>query len=143
MPKYENALQVADTFGHTVPRARASLAERGFGILTEIDVDTILKARINRHMPAYRIHGACNPQFAFTARGIDPSIGLLLPCNIVVRNLKTNRNLVEALDPTVVVTATGNPSFADVAAQPATLLAGVLSELVAPASHSTPTQQSR
>lgn len=143
MTKYGNDLEVAETFDHTVARTRASLAEHGFGILTEIDVAATMKAKLSQDMPAYLIFGACNPQLAFTALGIDPSIGLLLPCNVVVRSLETDRTLVEALDPTVMVTATGNPEFTDVAAQAATLLASVLSELGTPACHSTPTQPSR
>jgi uncharacterized protein (DUF302 family) len=131
MTQYGNAVEVADTFDRTVGRTRASLADHGFGVLTEIDVAATMKAKLNRDMPAYLILGACNPQLAHTALGIDPSIGLLLPCNVVVRSLESNRTLVEALDPTVMVTATGNPSFVDVAAQAATLLAAVLSDLEA------------
>lgn len=129
MTEYGNAVEVADTFDHTVARTRASLADHGFGILTEIDVAATMKAKLDQDMPPYLILGACNPHLAHTAIGIDPSIGLLLPCNVVVRRLDSGGTLVEALDPLVMVTATGNPAFADVAAQAATLLSAVLSEL--------------
>jgi uncharacterized protein (DUF302 family) len=132
MTQYGNAVEVADTFDHTVARTRTSLADQGFGILTEIDVAATMKAKLNQDMPAYLILGACNPHLAHAAIGIDPSIGLLLPCNVIVRSLESNRTLVEALDPMVMVTATGNPSFTDVAAQAATLLAAVLSDLATP-----------
>lgn len=129
MTEYGNAVEVADTFDHTVARTGAILADHGFGILTEIDVAATMKAKLNQVMPAYVIFGACNPQLAHTALGIDLSRGLRLPCNGVVRTLDSNRILVEALDPAVTVTATGNSSFADVAAQAATLLAAVRSDL--------------
>lgn len=143
MTTYAISTTLEAGYPESVERTRAALAEQGFGILTEIDVAATMKAKLSQDMPAYLIFGACNPQLAFTALGIDPSIGLLLPCNVVVRSLETDRTLVEALDPTVMVTATGNPEFTDVAAQAATLLASVLSELGTPACHSTPTQPSR
>jgi uncharacterized protein (DUF302 family) len=141
MTQFGNDVEVSDTCDRTVARTRVSLADHGFGILTEIDVAATMKAKLNQDMPAYLILGARNPYLAHTALGIDPSIGLLLPCNVVVGGLESHRTLVEALDPVVMVTATGNPSFADVAADAATLLAAVLSEPGTPDHHSTPTLQ--
>jgi uncharacterized protein (DUF302 family) len=104
-------------FTDTVDATRAALAEQGFGVLTEIDVAATMKAKLGKDMPAHVILGACNPPLAHQALTLEPSIGLLLPCNVVVRSLDDTHTLVEAMDPAVMVTATGNPELASVAEQ--------------------------
>ena len=101
-------------FAEAVGRVRAALAEQGFGVLTEIDVTATLRARLGEQMEDYLILGACNPPAAHQALGIDRSIGLLLPCNVVVR-ATPDGTLVEALDPQVMVTLTGRPELKPVA----------------------------
>ena len=101
-------------FADAVGRVRAALAEQGFGVLTEIDVTATLRARLGEQMEDYIILGACNPPAAHQALGIDRSIGLLLPCNVVVR-ATPDGTLVEALDPQVMVTLTGRPELKPVA----------------------------
>ena len=115
-------------FAEAVARVRASLAGQGFGVLTEIDVTATLKAKLGEQMEDYVILGACNPPFAHQALGIDRSIGLLLPCNVVVR-AAGHGTIVEALDPQVMVTLTGRPELKPVADEVARRLAAALAEL--------------
>jgi uncharacterized protein (DUF302 family) len=115
-------------FADAVARVRAALAAQGFGVLTEIDVTATLKAKLGEQMEDYVILGACNPPFAHQALGIDRSIGLLLPCNVVVRTAG-DRTVVEALDPQVMVTLTGRPELKPVADEVARKLTAALEEL--------------
>ncbi len=115
-------------FADTVARVRTALAEQGFGVLTEIDVTATLKARLGEQMEDYVILGACNPPFAHQALGIDRSIGLLLPCNVVVR-AAAEGTVVEALDPQLMVTLTGRPELKPVADEVARRLSAALAEL--------------
>ena len=115
-------------FADAVGRVRAALQEQGFGVLTEIDVTATLRARLGEQMEDYLILGACNPPTAHQALGIDRSIGLLLPCNVVVRALPAG-TLVEALDPQVMVTLTGRPELKPVAVEVGRRLARALAAL--------------
>jgi uncharacterized protein (DUF302 family) len=115
-------------FADAVARVRAALAAQGFGVLTEIDVTATLKAKLGEQLEDYVILGACNPPFAHQALGIDRSIGLLLPCNVVVRTAG-DRTVVEALDPQVMVTLTGRPELKPVADEVARKLTAALEEL--------------
>ena len=115
-------------FAEAVPRVRAALSEQGFGVLTEIDVTATLKARLGEQMEDYVILGACNPPFAHQALGVDRSIGLLLPCNVVVR-AADGGTVVEALDPRVMVTLTGRDELKPVADEVAGRLAAALAGL--------------
>jgi uncharacterized protein (DUF302 family) len=115
MPKYAISITLEADYAQSVERTRAALAQQGFGILTEIDVAATMKAKLDQDMPPYLILGACNPPLAHQALGIEPSIGLLLPCNVVVRYLDDTHTRVEAMDPDVMVTATGNTDLKSVA----------------------------
>ena len=111
---YGTSVTLDIPFTQAVDRVRAALAEQGFGVLTEIDVTATLRARLGEQMEDYVILGACNPPAAHQALSIDRSIGLLLPCNVVVRATPAG-TLVEALDPQVMVTLTGRPELKPVA----------------------------
>ena len=115
-------------FGDALGRVRAALQEQGFGVLTEIDVTATLRARLGEQIEDYIILGACNPPFAHQALGIDRSIGLLLPCNVVVR-ASADGTMVEALDPQVMVTLTGQPELKPVADEVARRLTSALAAL--------------
>jgi uncharacterized protein (DUF302 family) len=117
MSDYGISITLDTGFAETVERTRAALAEQGFGVLTEIDVAATMKAKLAQDMAPYLILGACNPPLAHQAISVDPSIGMLLPCNVVVRSIDGTHTLVEAMDPNVMVTATGNTGLAPVAAQ--------------------------
>ena len=125
---YGTQVTLAEPFGEAVALVRAALAGQGFGVLTEIDVTATLQARLGEQIEDYVILGACNPPFAHQALGIDRSIGLLLPCNVVVR-AGSDGTIVEALDPQVMVTLTGRPELKPVADEVSRRLAAALAEL--------------
>jgi uncharacterized protein (DUF302 family) len=105
------------SFDDAVARTRAALAEQGFGVLTEIDVKATLKAKLGADMEDYLILGACNPPLAHRAVEANRQIGLLLPCNVVVRTDPDHAGtvLVEAMDPGLLVEVTGEPELRPVA----------------------------
>ncbi|WAC53908.1 DUF302 domain-containing protein [Gordonia sp. SL306] len=106
------------TFDDAVSRTRDALAEQGFGVLTEIDVTATLKQKLDADMEQYLILGACNPSLAHGALDVDRQIGLLLPCNVVVRDDTDNAGtvIVEAMNPDIMVQVTDAPGLRDVAA---------------------------
>lgn len=125
---YGTSVTVRAPFADTVTRVREALAAHGFGVLTEIDVTATMRAKLGERMEDYVILGACNPPFAHQALGIDRSIGLLLPCNVVVR-ATGDETVVEALDPQVMVTLTGRPELKPVADEVGRRLASALAGL--------------
>lgn len=88
MPRYQMKTVVPNSFADAKTKVVEALKSQGFGILTEIDVQKTLKEKIGAEMEAYQILGACNPKLAQQALEIERSIGLLLPCNVVLRELK-------------------------------------------------------
>ncbi len=132
MSDYGKTVRLDVEFGVAVDRTRAALAEQGFGILTEIDVAATMKAKLGAEMAPYLILGACNPPLAHRALTLEPAIGLLLPCNVIVREDGAGV-LVDAMDPDVMVRATGNPALAPVAAEARERLTAALESLGAAA----------
>jgi uncharacterized protein (DUF302 family) len=116
-------------FAPAVERVRAALKDQGFGVLTEIDVRATLEAKLGVDMEDYLILGACNPPLAHQALSLDREIGLLLPCNVVVRADGPDATLVQALDPQVMVQVTGRPELKDVADEATTRLTAALDSL--------------
>ena len=94
------------SFADAVEQVREALQEQGFGVLTEIDVTATLKTKLGEDMEDYVILGACNPPLAHRALGVDRSIGLLLPCNVVVRTTDEG-TVVEIADPQMLVGVSG------------------------------------
>jgi uncharacterized protein (DUF302 family) len=115
-------------FRDVVARVRGALQAQGFGVLTEIDMQATLRDKLGQDMEDYLILGACNPSLAHRALAIDPSIGLLLPCNVVVRT-DAGQTIIEALDPRTMVTVTGQPSLKPVADEAASRLKTALDSL--------------
>ncbi|TDE22723.1 DUF302 domain-containing protein [Actinomadura sp. 6K520] len=115
-------------FGETVERVRAALKEQGFGVLTEIDVRATLQEKLGETIEDYLILGACNPPLAHRALEADRRIGLLLPCNVVVRSAD-GHTVVEALDPQVMVTVSEQPGLRPVADDAAARLTAALESL--------------
>ncbi|MDP2064068.1 MAG: DUF302 domain-containing protein [Phaeovulum sp.] len=102
-------------------RTRAALAAKGFGVLTEIDVQATMKKKLDVEMPAYRILGACNPGMAHKAIGMEPRVGAMLPCNVILRAVDGGIE-VSAIDPVASMQAIDNADLKAVAAQVRELL---------------------
>ena len=115
-------------FAEAVARVREALKAQGFGVLTEIDMRATLRDKLGQDIEDYLILGACNPPLAHQALGVDSSIGLLLPCNVVVR-ADAGQTIVEALDPQTMVTITGQPALQPVADEAAARLRTALESL--------------
>jgi uncharacterized protein (DUF302 family) len=111
---YILAVRLALPLDEVRPRVEAALRAEGFGILTEIDVAATLGAKLQIERPPYLILGACNPALAHRALDADPSIGALLPCNVVLRD-ERGATLVEAMDPNAVLGIVERPGVATVA----------------------------
>lgn len=103
-------------------RTRAALADNGFGVLTEIDVKATMKKKLDAEMPPYRILGACNPKMAYQAIGIEPRVGAMLPCNVILREVEGGVE-VSAVDPVASMQAIENTELTAVAGQVRDLLA--------------------
>lgn len=106
---------VALDFDQAIARVTAALQAEGFGVLADIDVAATLEKKLGRAMPPYRILGACNPPLAHRALETDPSIGLLLPCNVVVRRDEQGVVHVEFMDPEAVLKLVDQPGIATLA----------------------------
>jgi len=126
---YALTTTVPGPFADTLEATRASLTEQGFGILTEIDIQATLKAKLDVDIPAQVILGACRPPLAHAALLAEPSVGLLLPCNVVVRYLDDDTTLVQALDPGVMVSLTENDALTVVAQEAELRLTAALNAL--------------
>ena len=126
---YGISVRLPAPFAPTVARVRAALKEQGFGVLTEIDVQATLREKLGAPMEDYLILGACNPPLAQRALDADRDIGLLLPCNVVVRADAPDATLVQALDPQIMVQVTGRSELKDVADEATTRLRAALDTL--------------
>ena len=114
-------LMTGATFDEVENRTRAALAANGFGILTEIDVAATMKKKINVDMRPYRILGACNPRMAHQAIGMEPRVGAMLPCNVILRAVDGGVE-VSAVDPVASMQAIDNADLHAVARQVRDLL---------------------
>lgn len=117
---YTRTVTVDMPYEQAMERTRAALAEQGFGILTEIDVNATFAAKLGDEaadkVGAYTILGACNPGLASKALSAEPELGALLPCNVVVRRGKdAEQTTIEAIDPQTMVQLSGSPQVREVA----------------------------
>ncbi|MGN0102244.1 MAG: DUF302 domain-containing protein [Dietzia sp.] len=117
---YTRTVTVDMPYEQAMERTRAALAEQGFGILTEIDVNATFAAKLGDEaadkVGAYTILGACNPGLASKALAAEPELGALLPCNVVVRRGKdAEQTTIEAIDPQTMVQLSGSPQVREVA----------------------------
>ena len=109
-------------------RTRAALAAHGFGVLTEIDVQATMKKKIDVDMDAYKILGACNPNMAHQAIGIEPRVGAMLPCNVILRAVDDGIE-VSAIDPLASMEAIDNEALKSVAGQVREMMQAIVKEI--------------
>lgn len=117
------------SFDDVVARVRAALADKGFGVLTEIDVAATMKKKLDEDMAPYLILGACNPRFAWKALEAEPRIGAMLPCNVIVRAVADGKVEVAAIDPVASMQAVDNPALGEVAGPVREMLKAVVEGL--------------
>ncbi|MGY1994610.1 DUF302 domain-containing protein [Mycolicibacterium fortuitum] len=125
-------------FDEAVRRTREALSEQGFGVLTEIDVKATLKKKLDQDMEDYLILGACNPPLAHQAIDVDRQIGLLLPCNVVVRadRAEPGTVIVDAMDPQIMVQVADQAELQPVADSAAAKLRAAIESLTSAADSS-------
>jgi len=128
---------VSYTFDRIIPdasldeidaRTRKALGDHGFGVLTEIDVRSTMKSKLGIDLPGFRILGACNPKMAYQAIGIEPRVGAMLPCNVILREVDTGVE-VSAVDPVASMQAIDNAALKEVAGKVGDMLAKVVGEI--------------
>ena len=120
---------LAVPFDEAVKRTTEALKRESFGIITEIDVKQTLKSKIGVDFRNYRILGACNPKLAHEALQLEDKIGTMLPCNVVVQELGSNRTEIAAIDPVASMQAVDNPRLKEAALRVQALLQKVVDAL--------------
>lgn len=124
----EESVVLEAPFDDVLARVKEAFAAEGFGTLTEIDLQATLAAKVGKQMDRYVIIGACNPHLAARAIDADPLIGVLLPCNVVVREAE-GRVQVDAMDPGLMASLTGRPILEPIAAEARELVNQALARL--------------
>lgn len=116
-------------FDEAISRVSAALKKEGFGVLTDIDVQATLKTKLGADMGKYRILGACNPPFAHQALQLESKLGVMLPCNVIVREAEPGQVEVAAVDPVASMSRVGNPKLAAIAEEIRERLRRVVADL--------------
>lgn len=125
---YGFGITLTAPYEEAIPRVKEALKAEGFGVLTEIDVRQTLREKLGVEMEPYLILGACNPPLAHRALEQEPEVGLLLPCNVVVRT-QGEGSRVEIADPQAMLGIVGNPQLDILAAEARQRLQRVMSAL--------------
>ncbi len=116
-------------FDNIVERTRTALGDQGFGVLTEIDVKATMKKKIDEDMDDYLILGACNPKLAWGAIGVEPKVGAMLPCNVIVRSIGNGDVEVSAVDPQASMMGINNEELGKVAGKVKGMLQTVIGNI--------------
>ena len=127
--KYYFNTTVSGNFEAIIEKVTQLLKNEGFGILTQIDIQQILKNKLDVDFKKYKILGACNPPFAYEALQQEDKIGTMLPCNIIVQELEKNKIEVAAINPMVSMQAVKNEKLGNIAQQVSKKLENVISNL--------------
>lgn len=127
---YEETVVLDLPFAEAVDAVKVAFAESGFGTLTEIDLQETLHTKLGKEMDHYVIIGACNPKLASAALDVEPLIGVLLPCNVVVREVEGSV-YVDAMDPGLMVTMAGREELEPIATEARQLVNEALRQLAA------------
>ena len=127
--EYAKTITLDLPYEEAVPKVKEAFKAQGFGTLTEIDVKATLSDKVGKDIEPYVILGACNPELAARALDVDRRIGLLLPCNVVVRADGDSRTIVDALDPQVIAEVPGDPGLGPVADEAGSRIRAALAEL--------------
>lgn len=114
-----------ESFEDVDKKTRLVLSDHGFGVLTEIDVKATMKEKLNKDMSAYRILGACNPDMAWEAMGLEPRVGAMLPCNVILREVAEGIE-ISAVDPVASMSAIENDELKQVAGKVRDMLSRVV-----------------
>lgn len=125
---YGRTIVVHEAVDRAILRVKDALKGQGFGVLTEIDMQATLKQKLGEEIDPYVVLGACNPGLAHQALQLEPDVGLLLPCNVVVRR-HDGRTLVSAIDPEIIAELGDHPDLKDVADEANRLLGAALDSL--------------
>ena len=126
---FYNLVEVSTDFETTLENVKAELKKQGFGVVSEINMQEKLKNGANKDIPKYVILGACNPEGAFKALQVEENIGVILPCNVIVRETKEGGVVVAAVNPLVTMKATGEEDLKPLAEEIAGKLKKVLNSL--------------
>jgi len=126
---YYHARLLETDMDDAIERVTAELKEQGFGVLTDIDIQATMKEKIDKDMNPYRILGACNPNLAYHALQSEPRIGLMLPCNVIVREVGENVVEVSAIDPVESMASVESPPLEAVATEVRSQLMSVIANL--------------
>lgn len=126
---YGYSKTVPYTFEDALTKTTAALREKGFGVLTEIDVKETMRKKLDKDLPPYKILGACNPEFAFKALQTEEQTGLMLPCNVIVYINADKETVVSAVDPLASMIAINNPALAEIAGTVQNMLKEVIESI--------------
>ena len=118
-----------EAFSRVVDKTVTALSAKGFGVLTEIDVKATLKKKIDADVGDYVILGACNPEMAYEAMKIEPLVGAMLPCNVIVRSTGANSIMVSAIDPVASMQAISNDKLKALAERVREMLTSVIAAI--------------
>ena len=118
-----------EAFSRVVDKTVTALSAKGFGVLTEIDVKAPLKKKIDADVGDYLILGACNPEMAYEAMKIEPLVGAMLPCNVIVRSTGANSIMVSAIDPVASMQAISNDKLKALAERVREMLTSVIAAI--------------
>lgn len=116
-------------FEDAVNRTKAALSDHGFGVLAEIDVKATMKKKLDADVDDYLILGACNPQMAHEAMKLEPKVGAMLPCNVIVRTINGGGIMVSAIDPVASMQAIDNDTLKGLAGKVRSMLEDVIEEI--------------